>query len=247
MKVGRYDFSPAWLPSLLALCLLCLLISLGVWQLGRGAQKQRLLDDFASRTRDLPVQIEASQQRAEGMQFRTVIGKGHYDGKHQYLLDNRTYRGRPGYHVLTPLRISKEVGVLVNRGWVAGGERREHLPVVATVDEETVVQGIVAIPSENAFLLGPAGYESGGWPRVVERVELATMERQLGYSLLPYIVQLDATHPQGFVREWQPYVGIGPDRHRAYAFQWFSLALALVVIYLVVNTRPRAQSAETKA
>jgi surfeit locus 1 family protein len=242
MKVGRYDFRPSWWPSVLALFLLGLLIFLGLWQLERGAEKQRTVDEFALRTQDLPVRIDENWQSAEGLRFRSVSSEGRYDASHQYLLDNRTYHGRAGYHVLTPLRISEETGVLVNRGWVTGGARREQLPEVAAPRGETIVQGMVAIPSQNAFLVGPAGYESGGWPRVVQRVELATMERQLGYSLLPYVVQLDAANPHGFVREWQPYVGISPERHRAYAFQWFSLALALVVIYFLVNTRRLARN-----
>ncbi|MFZ0257611.1 MAG: SURF1 family protein [Gammaproteobacteria bacterium] len=242
MKVGRYDFRPSWWPSVLALFLLGLLIFLGLWQLERGAEKQRTVDEFALRTQDLPVRIDENWQSAEGLRFRSVSSEGRYDAGHQYLLDNRTYHGRAGYHVLTPLRISEETGVLVNRGWVTGGARREQLPEVAAPRGETIVQGMVAIPSQNAFLVGPAGYESGGWPRVVQRVELATMERQLGYSLLPYVVQLDAANPHGFVREWQPYVGISPERHRAYAFQWFSLALALVVIYFLVNTRRLARN-----
>lgn len=238
MKVGRYDFRPSWLPTLVAFFLLGVLVFLGLWQLERGADKQRRNDEFALRTKDLPVQIDATQQHIEGLRFRRVIGRGHYDAGHQYLLDNRTHRGRAGYHVLTALRISEELGVVVNRGWVTVGERRDQLPDITAPKGKAVVQGVVAIPSQNAFLVGPAGYESGGWPRVVQRVELATMEDQLGYSLLPYLVQLDASDPHGFVREWQPYLGISPNRHRAYAFQWFSLALALLVIYFVVNIHP---------
>jgi surfeit locus 1 family protein len=246
MKIGCYDFRPSWIPSVLALCLLGMLVSLGYWQVGRSVEKQRMLDEFALRTEDFPVEIDAKQQSAAGLEFRSVIGKGRYDAGHQYLLDNRTHRGRAGYHVLTPLRISEDLAVLVNRGWVAAGVRRDERPEVAVPEKEFSIQGIVAIPSENAFLLGTAGYESGGWPRVVQRVELATMERQLGYALLPYVVELDREAPYGFVRDWQPYVGIGPERHRAYAFQWFSLALGLVVIYFVVNTRRLARCGEAR-
>lgn len=241
MKLGRYDFRPAWLPSFCALCLLGLLIFLGIWQLERGAEKQRMTDEFALRTEDSPIRVDARQKDVEDLQFRRVVATGSYDARHQYLLDNRTYRGRAGYHVLTVLRISNEVGVVVNRGWVAAGERRELLPDIDAPGGEIVLQGVVAIPSQDAFLVGPAGYDAGGWPRVVQRVELTTMERQLGYSLLPYVVQLDAADADGFVRQWQPYIGISPDRHRAYAFQWFSLALALVVIYVVVNTQRPAR------
>lgn len=237
MRFADYDFNPSWLPSMVTLCLLALLLSLGSWQLGRGTEKQRLLDNFALRSTDLPLQIDLKQRSAEGLQFRLVVGKGRYDTRRQYLLDNRTHGGVAGYHVLTPLRLSEQAGVLVNRGWVPVGERRDRLPDVEVTDKPIVVQGMVAIPSQNAFLLGPAGYEFGAWPRVVQRVELATMEAQLGYSLLPYVVQLDPDEPRGFVRQWQPYVGIGPERHRAYAFQWFSLAVALVIIYVAVNVQ----------
>jgi cytochrome oxidase assembly protein ShyY1 len=32
-------------------------------------------------------------------------------------------------------------------------------------------------------------------------------------------------------------LGIGPDRHRAYAVQWFALALTLACTYFFVNLR----------
>jgi surfeit locus 1 family protein len=42
------------------------------------------------------------------------------------LLDYKIHRGRLGYYVVTPLRIEgSAMHVLVNRGWVAAGARRE--------------------------------------------------------------------------------------------------------------------------
>jgi hypothetical protein len=43
------------------------------------------------------------------------------------LLDNQVRDGRPGYHVLTPLRMA-ENAILINRGWVPLGEFRQVLP-----------------------------------------------------------------------------------------------------------------------
>ena len=48
------------------------------------------------------------------------------------------------------------------------------------------------------------------------------------------LVLLDAREPQGFLRQWQA-PGFGPERHIAYAVQWFGLALALTVIYIWMN------------
>ncbi len=44
------------------------------------------------------------------------------------------------------------------------------------------------------------------------------------------------TEPDGYVRTWSP-PGFPPMRHIGYAVQWFALALALLVIYLVTNLR----------
>jgi surfeit locus 1 family protein len=237
VRVGQYDFCLPLFPTLLVMALFALLISLGMWQLRRGDEKQGLLDAFTLRSQDVPLSIEADQTEAAELRYRQVVGQGVYDEVRQYLLDNRTYRGRVGYHVLTPLYLNGSVGVLVNRGWVPIGESRDKLPALPVPEERVSVRGTVLIPTEDAFLVGPAGYETEGWPRVIQRVELKTMTEQLGYRLLPYVVQLDPSEGNGFVREWQAYYGIGPERHRAYAFQWFSLAIALVVLFVVVNTR----------
>jgi len=55
--------------------------------------------------------------------------------------------------------------------------------------------------------------------------------------LLPVILQLDESNEDGFVREWQPVYGVTPDKHRAYAMQWFTLALVLLLIYIGVNSK----------
>ena len=38
--------------------------------------------------------------------FQRIASPASWDGAHQFLLDNRTHAGVPGYEVLTPLRLS---------------------------------------------------------------------------------------------------------------------------------------------
>lgn len=40
-----------------------------------------------------------------------------------------------------------------------------------------------------------------------------------------------------YVREYSPDVGLPPERHLAYAFQWVALGLAVFGVWLVVNLR----------
>jgi surfeit locus 1 family protein len=50
------------------------------------------------------------------------------------------------------------------------------------------------------------------------------------------VILLDPGQPDGYLRNWSP-PGLPPLRHLGYAVQWFALAVALVVIYVVTNTR----------
>ena len=56
--------------------------------------------------------------------FGAVSVAGQFDPAHEILLDNRVLNGKPGYQVVTPLKMDgTELYVLVDRGWVARGCR----------------------------------------------------------------------------------------------------------------------------
>jgi surfeit locus 1 family protein len=71
----------------------------------------------------------------------------------------------------------------------------------------------------------------------VQQLDLAQLEQVLETRLLPVILLLDKSDEHGFVREWQPVYGVTPDKHRAYAMQWFTLAVVLLLIYVGVNSK----------
>ena len=65
------------------------------------------------------------------------------------------------------------------------------------------------------------------------------LEQRLGYPLQPLVLLLDKDDAFGFIRDWKAVYGVTPDKHRAYAVQWFTLALVLLLIYLGVNSKRR--------
>ena len=216
---------------------------LGSWQLDRAGEKERRLGAFAVRTADAPIllndrlSVMPAEIDPEWWRYRRVEVAGEVLGARQYLLDNRTRNGVAGYHVYLPMLVTGlERVVLVNRGWVETGPSRERRPNLALSPSELVVSGIVDYP-RLPLLLGDDGYAEPSWPKVVQRIDLDRAARDLGRRVLPFVVLMDAAAPHGFVREWTPYLGIGPDRHRGYALQWFSLAAAVAVVWLVVKVR----------
>ena len=220
---------------------------LGLWQLDRAGEKERRRGAFAARTSDAPVQLNQrlsatpAEIDSDWWRYRRVEVAGDVFGEHQYFLDNRTRDGVAGYHVYVPILVTGlDRVLLVNRGWVETGPSRERLPDVSLDASPWVVSGIVDHP-RHPLLLGDDGYAGSSWPKVVQRIDLDKMARDLDRSILPFVVLMDAAQPHGFVREWTPYLGIGPERHRGYAFQWFSLAATVAVVWIVVNVRRSAR------
>lgn len=237
MKVGPFDFKPGLWPTIITLVLLPGMIWLGYWQLERAAWKQQLVDAHQASSRLAADSLEWMLDSGTLSEYRPAAVSGHYDLGHQLLLDNKTYHGHAGYHVLTPLRLKDRAAVLVNRGWVPLGESRSVLPELPGPAEKVMVEGVLKLPPERLFRLDSAEETHQGWPQVVQQIELEQLEKRLGYPLLPVLLLLDSEDAHGFVRDWQPVYDVPPDKHRAYAMQWFTLALVLLLIYTGVNTR----------
>jgi surfeit locus 1 family protein len=238
MRLGHFRFRPALWPTLATLVLLPLMIGLGIWQLQRADWKQGLVDAHAARAGLPAASLQTLLPLTEADQYRPVTVTGRYDLARQLLLDNRTWQGHPGYEVLTPLHPSDGgMALLVNRGWVPADPDRSILPALPGVTGEVRVRATLELPPEKIFRLADVEEAQAGWPRVVQQPEMAQLEQLLGYPLLPAILLLDRDAEYGFLRDWKPVYGVTPDKHRAYAMQWLTLALVLVLIYVGVNTQ----------
>ena len=242
MRIGIQSFRPSRAATLATLLLLPVLLTLGLWQLDRARQKAELQAAFAERLDQPPVPLAEVDVTDPANRYRRVIASGRYDGAHQVLLDNQVRAGQPGYHVLTPLRLTEGGAILVNRGWIALGESRQVLPDLTTPAESVTASGWLGQPANPGLRLGEDA-EASPWPRVVPYVDYQRLAALLGYPLRPVLVLLEPEAPGGYRRDWQPrFGGFGPERHRGYAVQWFALAATLVILYLVTGLRRRPSS-----
>ncbi|RLA17151.1 MAG: hypothetical protein DRQ60_02705, partial [Gammaproteobacteria bacterium] len=119
----------------LAVLLICLpiLLRLGFWQLERGEFKAQLLEDLEAAA-DLPViNVVDLKQLAELPPNTKILLFGEYLPDRTTLLDNRYYRGRAGFNVISLFKLTGgDELVVVNRGWVPLGRYRYPLPQVVT-------------------------------------------------------------------------------------------------------------------
>ena len=221
--------------SLLTIAAACLW--LGNWQLEREEEKQILFEQFEN----APT-LRIEQALKQGRQFSHIQAYGHFDDTRHVLLDNQILNGRTGVHVLTPFILENGTTILVNRGWLPLPPDRRQLPAVPTDQSLRIISGRLKQPATDGPRLGkPDELVSDEWPQLVTYLEMKTVSDALGTNLPPWLIQLDATDSGGFKgRQWKAAV-MGPEIHAAYAFQWFALALATVIIWLSLGIRRAKQ------
>lgn len=239
----RIQFKPHLAPTLAFVFFLPILISLGFWQLDRADQKRRLQALFDARMHNAPVAIGEKKVDAENMRFQRVDISGFYDIDNSVYLDNRVRAGRAGYHVITPLRLARsQTRVLINRGWIPLGKDRSHLPDVTPPSGRQHIQGIATVPHEKSFRLAPAESLRDKWQSIWQHMDMKRYAGAVPFPVQPVVVLLDPdSQSGGFVREWKR-LDTGIAVHQGYAFQWFSLAVALVAIFLFVNFRKSSRT-----
>lgn len=232
---------PTWLPLVAAAAFTLLFAGLGTWQLERAGDKRALLAAIERGAEAPAVALPREPEALAAHAWRRVRVHGRFLGGRQFLLDNRIHDGRAGFDVLTPLERPGGRTVLIDRGWVPVGPRREpRTPIALEVPGALTVSGRLWLP-EAGLALGPAlAPVDGGpeWPRLVTRVDYAAMGRALGRELAPAVVRADGDAPWVLTPR-PPTPAFGPARHYGYAAQWFALALTVVVVTLVLRRRRR--------
>lgn len=244
MLIG-YRFRPGWLMTLVVVVLLPVLAGLGFWQLERAGQKTQIRDRYEARGGMEPVDVNRQKLDADRMDFRLARARGRYRGDLTIYLDNKVLDGAPGYEILTPLDTgarddSGKPFILVNRGWVSWGESRRPLPEIDTPSGTLELSGRLRTPSQDYFTLADET-DAGEFQPLWQNLNLDRYERVTGLAVSPLVLQLDPGEQDagGFVRRWPDYDDAWIDRHKAYAVQWFALALTLVVLYVVLNLEKR--------
>jgi surfeit locus 1 family protein len=222
--------------TLLTLAGVVLFVNLGRWQWNKGDLRAREAAEFARGAG----QAEPLADRAleQVPRFQRVTVRGTLDPAHQFLLDNRTNEGRPGYEVLTPLHREGHDTILVDRGWVPFSGYRERLPEVSfAADRDVVITGRVDELPVEGLASGHAGPdEKAPWPKVTSYPTAVELAQALGRHVESRIVLLDANEPNGYVREWQP-PGLTADRHWSYGVQWYAFAVLAVALWLIMGFR----------
>mgnify|MGYP003384586414 FL=1 len=227
MSISRNKMNFIWL--VLTVLVFSALVKLGFWQNNRALEKEQRLLRIEQLKSQSPLSLNQVNLLAEEQNINDmpVVINGIFDEKSVFLLDNQVNKGRLGYRVYQVL-MAEQYAVLVNLGWVQGSVNRGELPKMQSLSGQHIIHGNVRL-IEVGIQLQEQQFSEGQWPLRIQQVELEKFSALLNRQLLPYVIYLDKNEVIGFLKNWQPIV-MPPEKHRAYAFQWFSLATAWVIL-----------------
>jgi surfeit locus 1 family protein len=238
VNIGSYHFNPGLFSTLITAALLYTMVSLGFWQLDRAAFKDDLQLKILER-KNLPrVDLKELPASSEQRRYYPVRFYGEYDTEHSFLLDNKVLNGHVGYHVFTPVKLDDNRLILVNRGFLAQGESRDNLPAIETPGGMILFQGLLDLTPSTALVLAKNTLETAHWPVVLQYIDLDEISTMLSVQPYDMVLWLDRDQP-GSLEYDLPVLNLNSAKNNGYAFQWFAMSLALLLIYIVVNTKRR--------
>ncbi len=217
-------------------------IGLGVWQLERRVWKLDLIERVNQRLQSpalaLPPAADWPSLPPETFEYRHVQVQGHWLAEKTVLIQATTALGQ-GFWVLTPLQQADGTAVLVNRGFVPGGQRDQWLPPAtgAAADGPVTVQGLLRkTEPDGGFLRHNDPVGQRWYSRDVAAIARA---RQLP-ATAPFFVDAGLPDPaialnpeaaSARAGTW-PRQGLTVVRfsnsHLVYALTWFGLAMMVL-------------------
>lgn len=232
MRFGAYQFKPTLVPTLAMIVMIALTLFLANWQLDRADQKSQLQARYDLMQRDPAVTLPGRGGDATNLLYQKVAMQGHFDFARQIYIDNKLYQGRAGYYVITPFRDDFSGSyVLVNRGWLSVGNRALP-PQAEQVPGEVRIEGIVTSPISRFLELSAATVQGQVW----ENLHFKRYAATLPYAVQPILIQQINDTRDGLVRVWDR-PDAGAAMNMGYAVQWFAIATAILIIYLVLNVK----------
>ena len=222
-----------WAITIFTVFFLPLTISLGFWQLDRADQKQQLEASLAAL--EQPITLTQGQDLLVGSlkNLQRVTLNSRFIKPFIWFKDNQVVKGKVGYDAVGLVSLGTDL-LLVNRGWFGSDGQRNPLPTIEWVEGEVSLTGRLVEVQANPYQLGADVY-TDQYPQLVQSITPPEMvdhlKASIGGALLPWMLMLDAPGKATLTPHWRAS-SISDAKHLAYAWQWFGLALTLILLYV---------------
>ena len=229
-------FRPQFWPTVIAVPIVLLCLGLGSWQIKRLFWKEGLIAARAAAVAAPPVPAPPSTAGISGMEFRHVTDAGVFLNDKEIFLGATSDALQSGYQVLTPLREPDGRIVFVNRGFIPSALKDRAKRIASEPAGAVRIVGLLRLPPEgrpNWFL--PDNRPDLNYWFWVDLPAMAKADRL--DNVAPFYIDADAApNPGGWPKGGVTRLAL-PNNHLQYAITWFSLAVAMIVIYVLFHRR----------
>jgi surfeit locus 1 family protein len=259
MELSQKMVRPPSIPRTLAALVLlgltvALLVSLGRWQIRRGDERRAVQAAIESGRRLSPLVLAPGIASSELTPWRPARATGRWLNERSVWLENRNYKGRPGYWVATPFAFDAPAGhaVLVLRGWVPRSTPGEPEPKMPQAPDGThIIEGELTPHVPRLFelwslgksqdnVLPPVVADTQGNAPHLQNLDLQTYARATGLIFIPAVLEQTGPPDDHLVRDW-PQPSVDFNENDGYSLQWFAFAAIAAVAWLVVLGRALAR------
>ena len=221
------------------------MVALGTWQLERLRWKEALIADLTGRAAAGAVPLPPSGADLASVEYRHAVVSGTFLHDREMLLAARTYNGSVGSHVVTPLIMADGSMILVDRGWVPAVRKDPATRAAGQPAGLVTVDGIIRVPRRAGWLEPDNDPGRNIW----FRADPPAMAAQIGFTgpLAPvYLEAGPAPKPGGLPVGGQTRIDL-PNDHLQYAITWYSLAMTLIVVYVLYHRQLKRRAADPRS
>ena len=216
--------------SLAFLVILCLYLA--KWQIERGNEKDLLYNSYQKNISLQPQVIDELSEYYNN--FTKIKVSGELLPENQFLLDNKVYKRKAGYDVITPMLVNDKI-LLVNRGWVDGNNRLT-MPDIDIATINTDVEGYTYEYKEGFILKDES--KNTSWPRLIQSVNIKEISEALDKEVFSYSLIMSTTQINSLqLRE--THQKNDKLKHYMYAGQWFIFSIIGFILIIVLLKRTK--------
>lgn len=230
---------PVW-ATFFVLASIVLFLFLGFWQLHRLSWKERLIAQIQEQHALDAKKINLSQIAFNSFDNKNQIYlrgyvKGRYLNEKQIFIGPRTYEGRPGYDVVTPLMVDGSGAILfVNRGWIAHDLLLQARQGDIWLNGAVTITGLLRNPPDAPWFIQDNVPSKGLWTHY-NLIQFAREFSFLRFSQLLFFAESETgdIHEDFFHPVYEQKPAVMNNNHLGYAVFWFSMIPVLVCIYVI--------------
>ena len=228
-----------WKMTLAGTFFLIIFITLGLWQVQRGYEKQAMIQ--LDEQRRAETGITMSELLLKGpREGQAVVLSGQFDPAIRILKDNVVLGGRVGFELVVPFHSATvDARILINLGFLPLGRTRADLPTMPQIPLQQVqIRGHLYLTKPDP--MAPGGHQGVPSQLIVQRIKPPVIGALTGQSYYNHLLRLDQDEPMALPRHW-PLVVMLPAQHFGYGLTWFLMALVLLIALSIFTVKARQQ------